>query len=111
MRLKRIMLSGTDEERGLAAWAKEMSLDAAGASEEGDTYDFPIGMSVIRRQGQLQKIRASNDRESSLIKNTVILIGPIRQEDATVSTSFLWSFSQFLASFFPRRDLYVIGKS
>lgn len=43
------MLLGTDEERGLAAWAKEMSLDAAGASEEGDTYDFPIGMSLIRR--------------------------------------------------------------
>ncbi|KAF9823639.1 hypothetical protein SFRURICE_009184 [Spodoptera frugiperda] len=40
---------GTDEERGLAAWAKEMSLDAAGASEEGDTYDFPIGMGLIRR--------------------------------------------------------------
>uniref|UniRef100_A0A2H1VRE4 SFRICE_007116 n=1 Tax=Spodoptera frugiperda TaxID=7108 RepID=A0A2H1VRE4_SPOFR len=43
------VIPGTDEERGLAAWAKEMSLDAAGASEEGDTYDFPIGMGLIRR--------------------------------------------------------------
>ncbi|XP_026324801.1 solute carrier family 23 member 2 isoform X5 [Hyposmocoma kahamanoa] len=43
------LIPGTDEERGLAAWAKEMSLDAAGASEEGDTYDFPIGMNLIRR--------------------------------------------------------------
>ncbi|CAH0579530.1 unnamed protein product [Chrysodeixis includens] len=42
-------IPGTDEERGLAAWAKEMCLDAAGASEEGNTYDFPIGMSLIRR--------------------------------------------------------------
>ncbi|KAI5652159.1 permease family domain-containing protein [Phthorimaea operculella] len=43
------LIPGTDEERGLAAWAKEMSLEAAGASEHGDTYDFPIGMSYIRR--------------------------------------------------------------
>ncbi|XP_049869506.1 solute carrier family 23 member 2 isoform X2 [Pectinophora gossypiella] len=43
------LIPGTDEERGLAAWAKEMSLEAAGASEEGDTYDFPVGMSLIRR--------------------------------------------------------------
>lgn len=43
------MPAGTAEERGLAAWAKEMSLDAAGCSEDGDTYDFPVGMSYIRR--------------------------------------------------------------
>ncbi|XP_021193846.3 solute carrier family 23 member 2 isoform X2 [Helicoverpa armigera] len=43
------LIPGTDEERGLAAWAKEMSLDAAGASEHGDTYDFPVGMHLIRR--------------------------------------------------------------
>ncbi|XP_026729143.1 solute carrier family 23 member 2 isoform X2 [Trichoplusia ni] len=43
------LIPGTDEERGLAAWAKEMCLDAAGASEHGDTYDFPVGMSYIRR--------------------------------------------------------------
>lgn len=43
------VIPGTDEERGLAAWSKEMSLDAVGASEEGDTYDFPVGMSIIRR--------------------------------------------------------------
>lgn len=33
----------------MAAWAKEMSLDAVGASADGDTYDFPVGMSLIRR--------------------------------------------------------------
>lgn len=43
------MCPGTEEERGLAAWAKEMSLEAAGASIDGDTYDFPVGMSFIRR--------------------------------------------------------------
>lgn len=42
-------VSGTDEERGLKAWAKEMSLEALGANEHGDTYDFPVGMSLIRR--------------------------------------------------------------
>lgn len=44
-------LPGTDEERGLAAWSKEMALDAAGSTEGGDTYDFPIGMTYIRRYG------------------------------------------------------------
>ncbi|XP_047995153.1 solute carrier family 23 member 2 [Leguminivora glycinivorella] len=43
------LIPGTDEERGLAAWAKEMSLEAAGATLGGDTYDFPVGMSLIRR--------------------------------------------------------------
>ncbi|XP_063381279.1 solute carrier family 23 member 2 [Cydia fagiglandana] len=43
------LIPGTDEERGLAAWAKEMALEAAGATQGGDTYDFPIGMSLIRR--------------------------------------------------------------
>lgn len=47
--MENVILSGTDEERGLAAWAQEMSLDAVGVTEEGDTYDFPIGMSLIRR--------------------------------------------------------------
>ncbi|XP_075973954.1 solute carrier family 23 member 2 [Anticarsia gemmatalis] len=43
------LIPGTDEERGLAAWAREMCLDAAGASEHGDTYDFPVGMTLVRR--------------------------------------------------------------
>ncbi|XP_072931627.1 solute carrier family 23 member 2 isoform X2 [Epargyreus clarus] len=43
------LIPGTDKERGLAAWAQEMSLHAAGASDEGDTYDFPVGMPYIRR--------------------------------------------------------------
>ncbi|XP_063362401.1 solute carrier family 23 member 2 [Cydia amplana] len=43
------LIPGTEEERGLAAWAKEMALEAAGATQGGDTYDFPVGMSLIRR--------------------------------------------------------------
>lgn len=48
------IIPGTDEERGLAAWAKEMSLSTetpedVGDKQMGDTYDFPIGMSYIRR--------------------------------------------------------------
>ncbi|XP_052749636.1 solute carrier family 23 member 2 [Galleria mellonella] len=43
------LIPGTDEERGLAAWAQQMALEAGGASEHGDTYDFPVGMSLIRR--------------------------------------------------------------
>lgn len=48
-----ILCSGTPEERGLAAWAREMQLDAGEGEGEGDrpadTYDFPIGMTYIRR--------------------------------------------------------------
>ncbi|XP_059051571.1 solute carrier family 23 member 2 [Achroia grisella] len=43
------LIPGTDEERGLAAWAKQMSLEAGGACDQGDTYDFPVGMHLIRR--------------------------------------------------------------
>ncbi|CAH2106027.1 unnamed protein product [Euphydryas editha] len=42
------LIPGTDEERGLAAWAKEMSLEY-GKGEAAETYDFPIGMSFIRK--------------------------------------------------------------
>ncbi|XP_061377243.1 solute carrier family 23 member 2 isoform X2 [Danaus plexippus] len=42
------LIPGTDEERGLAAWAKEMSLETSGDSH-GNTYDFPIGMSLVTR--------------------------------------------------------------
>ncbi|XP_044732390.1 solute carrier family 23 member 1 [Chrysoperla carnea] len=46
------LLPGTPEDRGLIAWAKEMSLntdDTEVNSDEYNTYDFPIGMSLIRR--------------------------------------------------------------
>ncbi|XP_060802875.1 solute carrier family 23 member 2 [Amyelois transitella] len=43
------LVPGTDEERGLAAWSQQMSLEATTVTTEGDTYDFPIGMSLIRR--------------------------------------------------------------
>ncbi|XP_050684339.1 solute carrier family 23 member 2 [Leptidea sinapis] len=42
------LIPGTTEERGLDKWAMEMSLEAAGSSH-GDTYDFPVGMTYIRR--------------------------------------------------------------
>ncbi|XP_038211925.1 solute carrier family 23 member 2 [Zerene cesonia] len=42
------LIPGTREERGLDKWAQEMCLEAGGAGA-GDTYDFPIGMSFIRR--------------------------------------------------------------
>ncbi|CAG4975797.1 unnamed protein product [Colias eurytheme] len=42
------VIPGTREERGLDKWAQEMCLEAVGAST-GDTYDFPVGMSFIRR--------------------------------------------------------------
>ncbi|XP_050345921.1 solute carrier family 23 member 2 [Nymphalis io] len=42
------LIPGTVEERGLEAWAKEMSLECV-QTEGGDTYDFPIGMKYIRR--------------------------------------------------------------
>ncbi|XP_028157855.1 solute carrier family 23 member 2 isoform X1 [Ostrinia furnacalis] len=44
------LIPGTDEERGLAAWAQQMALEtSAEPSLEGDTYDFPVGMGLIRR--------------------------------------------------------------
>ncbi|XP_053607315.1 solute carrier family 23 member 2 isoform X1 [Plodia interpunctella] len=43
------LIPGTDEERGLAAWAQQMSLEATPVTSQGDTYDFPIGMTYIRR--------------------------------------------------------------
>ncbi|XP_073944862.1 solute carrier family 23 member 2 [Choristoneura fumiferana] len=43
------LIPGSAEERGLDAWAQEMSLEASGASQGGDTYDFPIGMGLCSR--------------------------------------------------------------
>ncbi|XP_034182714.1 solute carrier family 23 member 2 isoform X2 [Osmia lignaria lignaria] len=49
------IIPGTPEERGLIAWANEMELDAGkDEKEEQDeyvpnTFDFPFGMSVLRR--------------------------------------------------------------
>ncbi|KAL4714910.1 hypothetical protein ACJJTC_014281 [Scirpophaga incertulas] len=42
------LIPGSAEERGLAAWARQMSLEASGVVAS-DTYDFPIGMSLVRR--------------------------------------------------------------
>lgn len=44
-------ISGTPEDRGLEAWSKEMSLGTADEDEEyvPNTFDFPIGMSTLRR--------------------------------------------------------------
>ncbi|KAL0893409.1 hypothetical protein ABMA27_014996 [Loxostege sticticalis] len=43
------LIPGSDEERGLAAWAQQMALETSAEPTEGDTYDFPVGMSLIRR--------------------------------------------------------------
>ncbi|GBP77127.1 hypothetical protein EVAR_99372_1 [Eumeta japonica] len=43
------LIPGSAEERGLAAWAREMALHADGARAAGDTYDFPVGMHFIRK--------------------------------------------------------------
>lgn len=47
-------ISGTPEDRGLEAWGKEMSLGTPDTENEGEeyvpnTFDFPIGMSTLRR--------------------------------------------------------------
>lgn len=48
-----IFKSGTRSERGLDAWEKEMSLKSNPVADSEDavrsTYDFPYGMSVLRR--------------------------------------------------------------
>lgn len=46
------MRSGTPEERGLIAWADQMKLskdEDPEAAHQSSTYDFPIGMKLIRR--------------------------------------------------------------
>lgn len=44
------IISGTPEERGLIAWADQMKLSSDDkVSLEKDTYDFPIGMGLMRR--------------------------------------------------------------
>ncbi|XP_014283866.1 solute carrier family 23 member 1 [Halyomorpha halys] len=44
------IIPGTPEERGLIAWKKQMELDHnEDDATESSTYDFPIGMSLIRR--------------------------------------------------------------
>lgn len=43
-------ISGTPEERGLIAWSKQMDLiNDPTTSEESSTYDFPVGMTVLRK--------------------------------------------------------------
>ncbi|CAH2036821.1 unnamed protein product, partial [Iphiclides podalirius] len=48
------LIPGTEEERGLARWAGEMALQTSrppgdAAARAPDTYDFPVGMPLIRR--------------------------------------------------------------
>ncbi|XP_058055573.1 solute carrier family 23 member 2 [Anopheles bellator] len=46
------LIPGTDEERGLVAWSKEMALDVGQQSEhaaERSTFDFPYGSALMRR--------------------------------------------------------------
>lgn len=45
-------IPGTKEERGLIAWSKEMELNPSEEqidNQERSTYDFPVGMDVLRR--------------------------------------------------------------
>jgi len=45
-----IVNKGTPEERGLIAWANEMNLTSEPTTgEERSTYDFPVGMNVLRK--------------------------------------------------------------
>lgn len=56
------IIPGTDEERGLVAWSKELNIDVV--EEENNqsseltysTYDFPIGMSLLRKWKWTQKV-------------------------------------------------------
>lgn len=53
-------IPGTDEERGLIAWNKEMCLDSGdGDVDSGSvksTYDFPMGMKTLRKWKWTEKI-------------------------------------------------------
>ncbi|XP_050531173.1 solute carrier family 23 member 2 isoform X2 [Daktulosphaira vitifoliae] len=43
-------IPGTPEERGLIAWGKEMNLaNEPTNNEESSTYDFPVGMNLLRK--------------------------------------------------------------
>ena len=50
-------ITGTPEERGLKAWANEMSLNMEPSEDDEkidkeyvyNTFDFPIGMTVLRK--------------------------------------------------------------
>uniref|UniRef100_A0A0K8S4G3 Solute carrier family 23 member 2 n=3 Tax=Lygus hesperus TaxID=30085 RepID=A0A0K8S4G3_LYGHE len=45
------VIPGTDEERGLIKWSKQMELksEASDGPYERSTYDFPVGMGLLRR--------------------------------------------------------------
>ncbi|KAL1374557.1 hypothetical protein pipiens_018017 [Culex pipiens pipiens] len=44
------LIPGTAEERGLVAWSKEMALEVdSDETIESNTFDFPYGMSLLRR--------------------------------------------------------------
>lgn len=42
---------GSDEERGIIAWKKQMVLksDPVLSEQEESTYDFPIGMELLKK--------------------------------------------------------------
>ena len=46
-----ILHPGTKEERGLIAWQNQMKLnfDDDDDDDTSNTYDFPVGMTLIRR--------------------------------------------------------------
>lgn len=43
------LIPGTRAERGIDEWENEMSLKCNGDSNEKSTYDFPCGMTLLRR--------------------------------------------------------------
>lgn len=42
------LIPGTPEERGLIAWAEQMKLSSGDEKDEKSTYDFPVGMGLMR---------------------------------------------------------------
>lgn len=43
------MRIGDLEERGLIAWHNQMKLEPEEAGDTTSTYDFPVGMELVRR--------------------------------------------------------------
>lgn len=43
------VIPGTLEERGVIGWSKEVELKTDRSSTESSTYDFPFGMSLLKR--------------------------------------------------------------
>ncbi|XP_054284348.1 solute carrier family 23 member 1 isoform X2 [Macrosteles quadrilineatus] len=43
------VIPGTPKERGLTAWAEQMKLETSSGEHESSTYDFPVGMGLVKR--------------------------------------------------------------